>query len=88
LLFHIVYTFNQPQKFLCFGVFLQFHIGVDTHGSPLLSVSGHEKTPQTFLNLRRWPGRRNGRCLADIARFLCCCSLVCAAPFSAALKKH
>jgi hypothetical protein len=25
------------------------------HGSPLPSVYEHEKTPQTFLNLRRWP---------------------------------
>ena len=39
-----------------------------------------------FQNLRRWPGRRNGRCLANIARFLCCYSLVCATPFSSALK--
>jgi hypothetical protein len=47
-----------------------------------------KKRRKLFQNLRRLPGRRNGRCLADIARFLCCCSLVCAAPFSAALKKH
>jgi len=45
-----------------------------------------KKRRRLFQNLRRSPGRRNGRCLADIARFLCCCSLVCAAPFSAALK--
>jgi len=29
----------------------------------------------------------SGRCRQDIARFLCCCSLISAAPFSAALKK-
>jgi hypothetical protein len=45
-----------------------------------------KKRRRLFQNLRRSPGRRNGQCLADIARFLCCYSLVCAAPFSAALK--
>ena len=39
-----------------------------------------KKRRRLFQNLRRSPGRRNGRCLADIARFLCCYSLVCAAP--------
>ena len=37
-----------------------------------------KKCRRPFQYLRRWPGSRNGRYLADIARFLCCCSLVCA----------
>ena len=47
-----------------------------------------KKRHKLFSKSAAFAGAQNGRCFADTARFLCCCSLVCAAPFSAALKKH